>query len=212
MKIEWLGYCCTFITSGENTVLLDPYDNSLGLDALRKKARVVVATAPHAWHNNIGAAGSDAIIINQPGEYETGGIFFTLIPLLSNSTLGQKNMPASILKMQIEGLNVVYAGSLKFPIPTEIEDELGQVDILILPVGGGDLAKAEEAAKLVREIEPRAVVPVAFAQDKIKAKLGTVAAFLSEAGLKAGPAEDNFRVLKKDLPVEATVVKILNIV
>lgn len=209
MKIEWLGYCCTLIISGENTILIDPYDGSLGLSAVRKKARVVVSTAPHPWHNNTSAAGSDAIVIDHSGEYESGGVFFTLLPIMNGNGLGTKDQPASVLKIQAEGINLVYTGSLKMPIPPEIEDELGNVDILLLPVGGGDLANAEQATKLMREIEPRVVVPLAYAQADVKPKLGTVANFLSEAGLKASAPEDGWRVAKKDLPAETTIAKIL---
>lgn len=209
MKIEWLGYCCTLITSGDNTILIDPYDGSAGLTAVRKKARVVVSTAPHPWHDNVSAAGSEAIVINHSGEYESGGVFFTLLPIINGTGFGVKDKPASVLKIQAEGLSLVYTGVLKMPIPPAIEDELGNVDILLMPVGGGELASAEQATKLMREIEPRAVVPLAFAQAGLKPKLGAAASFLSEAGLKASAPEEGWRVAKKDLPVETTMVKIL---
>jgi len=210
MKIEWLGYCCLLITSGENTILIDPYDGSIGLPVVRKKARVVVSTVPHPWHNNASAAGSDAIVIDHSGEYETGGVFFTLLPIMNGHGLVIKDKPASVLKIQAEGINLVYTGALKMPLPPAIEDELGNVDILLLPVGGGELTNAEQATKLMREIEPRAVVPLAYAQSDLKPKLGTVASFLAEAGLKTGAPEEFWRVAKKDLPADTTIVKILS--
>ena len=89
-------------------------------------------------------------------------------------------------------------------------DNLGSVDILMIPVGGGSALEAKGANELIASIEPRIVIPMSYQIPGLKAKVGSVENFIKISGLPEEKME-KFKVAKKDLPQDETRVVILNV-
>jgi L-ascorbate metabolism protein UlaG (beta-lactamase superfamily) len=73
---------------------------------------------------------------------------------------------SAIYSVKINGVKVGVIGNVLFDKLTDKQfEELGIIDILILPVGGGGYTvDATAAAKLISQIEPKIVVPIHFAE------------------------------------------------
>ena len=88
-------------------------------------------------------------------------------------------------------------------------EELGDIDILALPVGGGNVLDSKTAADAITTIEPRIVVPMYYDTPGVKEKLGSVDAFCKQLGVCKRQDSNKLKIVKKDLPPEDMLVAVL---
>lgn len=206
MTINWYGEGCFKIVENGVTITTDPVESFTGLSAPRFKTDVVIKTlmtplSPEdekpvaANDQDATIGGSEAVVIAGPGEYEVKGIQITGWPLMKSSG---KDVLRSIFKIKTDDISVGLLGHLSAFNDPEILEELGDVDILIIPGGGEPYIKQADAAKLIRQIEPRMVIPSFFKVPGLKRKSEDVAEFLKELGMKSEPA-DKVSIKHKEL-------------
>lgn len=200
MQINWYGEGCFKIVENGVTITTDPVESFTGLSAPRFKTDVVIKTimdplTPEDPKPIAKDEDAESVLIAGPGEYEVKGIQITGWPLMKSSG---KDTLRSIFRIKTDDLTVGILGHLAEFNEPEILEELGDVDILIIPGGGEPFIKQEAAAKLVRQIEPRVVIPSFFKVTGLKRKSEDAADFLKELGLKAEPTE-KFSAKRKEL-------------
>jgi len=203
MVIQFYGVSCvrisTKVENEEVAIVTDPYDDSLGKLPKNLSADIVTLSRKgDPAYGTTDAIKGDFFLIDTPGEYEVKGIPVYGIPS-KESTLFQFN---------VEGMRIVHLGSVNTQLTDEQLDKLGDVDILMLPVGGGDVLDAKKAADLVSRIEPRSVIPMHFKMEGLKLKGEMLTPFIKESGLKT-ETMDKWKVQKKDLSNEETLLVIL---
>jgi L-ascorbate metabolism protein UlaG (beta-lactamase superfamily) len=137
-----------------------------------------------------------------PGEYEIGSVFITGI-VTRSAAHAQKNI---IYLFDYDGLKVAHLGDLdKVPTQSEIE-ALEEVNILLLPVGGGNSLNAAQAAELVSMLEPNIVVPMHYKLPGLTLELEEVDRFLKEMGVTEPTQEDSLKISLSNLPEETETV------
>jgi len=216
MVISWLGHACFKIISKYNnqdlTIITDPYDKSIGLRVPKMAADIVTVSHQHEDHNNVKAVAGNLsdmpFVIDQAGEYEIKGIAISTIKTWHDSKQGQDRGENIVYRFDIEGLSVVHLGDLGHILSDEQLEQIGNVDILMIPVGGTYTLNASSASKVVRQIEPRIVIPMHYRDEKVKLKLDSVNAFRKEMGGLA-ENEKKLKITKKNLPSEETKIIIL---
>ncbi len=207
MEIVWYGLSCFRLTErGLATVVTDPYEPSLGLPALKLKADIVTVSHDAPGHNYLKAVKGERRSIAGPGEYEIGGVFITGIRMEPRDSKKNGSKSNTLYVFDFEGLTVAHLGDLAYvPTQSQIED-LGAVDIALVPVGGGGALGASEAAEVVSLIEPSIVVPMHFKTGKEELKLTPVARFLSEMGISKADALPLLKATKSGLSDETQVI------
>jgi L-ascorbate metabolism protein UlaG (beta-lactamase superfamily) len=95
-------------------------------------------------------------------------------------------------------------------LTTEQLEEIGDVDILMVPVGGGESIVSKDALKIMEQIEPKLVIPMYYKVSGLKEKLEDVSDFLKSLGIKALPAIDKLVIKKKELSEEEAKIIVLN--
>lgn len=204
MTINWYGEGCFKIVENGVTITTDPVESFTGLSAPRFKTDVIIRTimnplshedAKPISSQDPAADGEGVVVIAGPGEYEVKGIQITGWPLMKSSG---KDTLRSIFRIKTDDMTVGLLGHLAEFNEPEILEELGDVDILIIPAGGEPFIKQDPAAKLVRQIEPRVVIPSFFKVPGLKRKSDDASDFLKEVGLKAEPVE-KFSAKHKEL-------------
>jgi L-ascorbate metabolism protein UlaG (beta-lactamase superfamily) len=101
----------------------------------------------------------------------------------------------TIYQVKLEQMNLVFLGALGSPdIETSILGELGDIDILFVPVGGGDVLEAPQASKLGVKLEARLVIPMHYDAAALKA-------FLKEEGVEDTKPQDKLTIKKKEVMV-----------
>jgi L-ascorbate metabolism protein UlaG (beta-lactamase superfamily) len=207
MDIVWYGLSCFRLTErGLASVVTDPYDASVGLPPLKLKADIVTVSHEAPGHSNLKAVKGERWSIDGPGEYEFGGVFITGIRMETKDAKKSERKANTIYVFDFEGLTVVHLGDLAYvPTQGEIED-LGAVDIALVPVGGGNAFSPGQAAEVISLIEPSIVVPMHYKAGKEDLKLGTVGKFLSEMGLSHVAPIPVLKVSKSGLSEDTQVV------
>lgn len=210
MQIFWHGLTCVRIEAEhgdrEATLVTDPYDSSSGLRFPRTLAPSVVALSHQdAERFPLDAFTSKPFLIAEPGEYEVNGIFAYSMPL--KHAEGEKSQ-ALMYRFEIEGMTVGFLGGMRRALNEEEVNRLGSIDILLIPVGGGEFATAKQAAETITAVEPRIVIPLAHQVEGLKKELGTADAFCKELVCKRENA-NKLKISKKDLPAEDLMVMVL---
>ena len=203
MEITWYGLSC-FRLSGRGlaSFVTDPYDNSTGLPVLKMRGDVVTISHDSRGHNYAAAVSGRRHALTGPGEYEIGGVFVTGI-----ATNEKDSSLANVLFVFNFGdVTVAHLGDMAI-VPTQTKIEaLEQVDVLLVPVGGGKSLNAAQAAELVSMLEPRIVVPMHYSIPGLKIELNDVDRFLKEMGVNKPEEEATLRVNRAALSEETQVV------
>ena len=201
MDITYLGAGAVKLSGKSINVVSDPFGESAGLGKISTKADVVTMSRLE----DLGRVASE-MVIDAPGEYEIKGAVITGVPArLHLDESGYRGTAYSIL---IDGVNVVVTGDIAGKLDEDQIENLGQVDVLILPVGGHGLTlDSEGAASVVTQIEPSYVIPVHYDDGVTKYPMPQdgVDVFLKEMGANPEP-EARLRVNPKEAPAETQVV------
>ncbi len=209
MEITWYGLSCFRITQRRlATVVTDPFDPGAGLTLPKLRADIVTISQDKAGHNNLKGIRGERRALLGPGEYEIGGVFITGIRTKSSAKNGRKKADSSttLYVFDYDGITVAHLGNLSFvPTQAQIED-LGTVDVALVPVGGGGTLTSAKSAEVISLIEPSIVIPMHYKTGKEKAKLSKVNAFLSEMGVSKAEHLPSLKVTRSALTEETQVV------
>ncbi len=206
MQILWHGHSFFEIRTKPNKktkvkILIDPFDKSVGLPVPRIGGDLVLVTHDHHDHNNVTAVTGEPFVIDGPGEYEIKNIFIQGIPSFHDDAKGQERGRNTIYLIESEGITICHLGDLGQKELTEGQlEKIGEVDILMIPVGGNYTISAKEAAKIMSQIEPRISIPMHYALPRVKVKLDPLSKFLKVFGLKTVKPMEKLVVKEKELP------------
>lgn len=202
MKLTWYGLSCFRITQSKYaTVVTDPYGESLGLGAPQLRADVVTVSHEAKGHSNVDAVSGYEHVLDGPGEYEIGSVFIT--STASDNKINGRNV---LFLFDYGGVTVAHLGDMR-KVPTQNQIEaLEEVNVLLVPVGGGQSLNAAQAAELVSMLEPNIVIPMHYHLPQLNVELDGVDRFLKEMGVTDLEPEDNLKVYSTRLPEETEVV------
>jgi len=211
MIITWYGQACFRIQSGDKALVLDPFEKSVGLAPPNIQADVLFITHEHSDHNNIKAIKGDYFLINSPGEYEVKGIKAKGIMSYHDEEKGAKRGLNTLYLIEVEGIHILHCGDLgqDFLDDKQLE-EIGSVDILMIPVGGFFTINAKQAVGIINQIEPKIVIPMHYKIPKLSIlELDGVDKFLKEFGNEDIIAQDKISIREKDIEGEEEKTKII---
>ena len=217
MIITWYGHSCFKIQSAELVVVTDPFAKEIGLTPPRVRADVVTVTHKHFDHANAESLTGDPFVISGPGEYEVKGAYIHGIETFHDAEKGADRGMNTVYSIRVEDLTIAHFGDFgENELRPETADELGNVDILMIPVGGTYTIDAKAAAKIVKRLEPRFVIPMHYGikglSKELLSKLDGIEAFLKEMGAGAVEPVEKFTIKKKDIGTEEkTEVVVLKI-
>lgn len=208
MDITWYGHSCFRITERNwITVVTDPFSEQIGLPAPRLKGDVVTISHHEPGHNNIEAVKGNPRIIEGAGEYEIGGLFVMGIPM--HFVEGDMARPNIAYLFEYDNLTVLHLGDLAHVPDQSTIESLGEVNVLLLPVGGGNSLRASQAAEVVALVEPHFIVPMHYALPGLRVELDPLDKFLKEMGVGKVQEAETLKVTTGELPEQPQVVVLL---
>ena len=207
MEITWYGHSCFRITERSMaTVVTDPFDHAvIGYKELQLKADIVTVSTEAPGHSFLKAVKGSKWQISGPGEYEIGDVFLTGVPTGKRDK--DNNGRKMLYVFEYEGVTIAHLGDLRSVLTRKEVDALGKVDVLLVPVGGGEGLTPAKAAEVVNLIEPGIVVPMLYKTPAEKMDLGELDGFLKQMGISEQPeALESLKATKRDIPDDTRVV------
>lgn len=217
MDITWYGLSCFRIREGGITVVCDPYDQIAGLQLPKLRADVITISHARPGHSGADRVAGEPKIITGPGEYEARNVFLTGATTYHRR---RKDAPPErnvIFFIEFNDLTVGHLGDLgEVPSQSEIEElNIGEVDILLTPIGGGDTLDPTRAVEVIGMFDPKIVIPMHYRQPELQAAWATelepVDKLLRELGVSAPEPQDMLKVTKSSLPEETQVALLRSI-
>jgi L-ascorbate metabolism protein UlaG (beta-lactamase superfamily) len=167
MKIQWFGQSCFCVTAKNGTkIVTDPYSKKFGkLAGFRLPeldADIVTVSHDHGDHNNAGAIKGDFVHIKDPGAFSQEDIGIKGVQTFHDNVSGKKRGKNIVYNFRIDGLNVCHCGDLGHLLSLEQIKEIGNVDILLLPIGGRAVLDASGATEVMKQLNPTIVIPMHY--------------------------------------------------
>lgn len=206
MEINFLGHSCFRIKGKRAIILTDPYPPDLGYSLGKPTARIVTVSHPHPSHSYVKGVGGEPKLVAGPGEYEISGVLILGITTFHDAEGGKKRGKNTIYLMEVDGVTVCHLGDLGQVLTAEQVEELDKVDVLLLPVGGVSTIDATMAAEVIRQVEPKVVVPMHYKTPVLNRELGSVDKFLKEMGVEQTVPQPKLSLLPSSLPLSTQVV------
>jgi len=183
MELTYHGHSCVRLRGRDITVVIDPPQATL--PGLAKGTQgLIVRTEGSTDPERLRARDGEVQEVAGPGEFEIAGV----------AILGLPAGDTTVMRVTVDDIRVVAAGRLRRQLTEDEIDGLGHVDVLVVPVGGGDALGAIDAAKLVNALEPSIVVPARYGTGA-GGEYDTVGKFAKEMGLAEGSWEPQPRLV-----------------
>ena len=188
MDITFLGHSSFRLRGKDASLITDPFDPQMvGLAYPKVEADIVTVSHEHSDHNKIDLVKNVSRVISGPGEYEIKGISVIVISSVHDDKKGALRGSNTIYIIEIDKLRLVHLGDLGHKLLNDIFSDFGEIDVLIVPVGGEYTIGVSDAVEVVQSIEPEIVIPMHYRlpgmDEKTFGKLSKVDEFLSQVGL-----------------------------
>ncbi len=205
MQIQFFGLSSFKISSKEATIITDPFNRESGLTSPRGAAELVMlAEKNNELYTTISGVSGEPFIIDDPGGYDIKNVAVTGIPLKQD-----EGRHVTVFYIETEDIRILNLTHIReFTMKENDLEGLGDIDILILPVGGNSVMTPKLAAQVVADIEPKIVIPSHHQTDGLKLPYEKLEVFLKETGLKHESME-KLSMKKKDMTMENTSIIVL---
>ncbi len=204
MIITHHGGQCFKVSFGDTTLAFDPISKKSKLSPVKFGSDVAFISMHHPdfeGAEQVALGNKQPFIIDGPGEYEVGEV--TARGFGMKTTYDKKEHFNTIYQVRLEGMNIVFLGALSEPdIDSKILSELGDIDILFVPIGGGDVLEVPQASKLAIKLEAKLVIPMHYDATSLDA-------FLKEESAKEVKPVDKLTLKKKDVALMTGDIAVL---
>ncbi|MHA1409453.1 MAG: MBL fold metallo-hydrolase [Candidatus Odinarchaeia archaeon] len=210
VKITWLGHAC-FAVEGENVVVVtDPHDGKgIGLKPPSIKGDIILVSHGHYDH----ADGvplvkkEDSVVLQEfVGEKEVKGVKIKGIRSYHDLSQGKERGINVIYVFEVDGLKFAHLGDLGHVLGSDAVEEIGQIDVLFIPVGGTYTIDHSGATKLYNEIKPKIAIPMHFKTEGLTLPLTKVDTFLAGKQEAKRLGVNQLEVSKETLPENSEII------
>jgi L-ascorbate metabolism protein UlaG (beta-lactamase superfamily) len=179
MQVEWYGQSAFRLSAGGTTVFIDPFGDMSGLGSRGLEftytpisgvdADLLLVTHEHRDHNAVEVIGRDPTVIRSTaGKLESPIGEVLAVASEHDEAAGTERGPNTIFVFELDGKRVAHFGDFgQAALRPEQANAIGDVDVLILPVGGGPTVGGEPAAAIVRRLRPRVVIPMHYRTEAV---------------------------------------------
>ncbi|MFB3881819.1 MAG: MBL fold metallo-hydrolase [Armatimonadota bacterium] len=211
MKIRFLGHATFLITAAGKRIVTDPYEpggfgGAIGYGPLTEPADLVTISHAHADHNYVGMVPGDPRVISQPGQEQHGGVLFRALTTHHDANRGAERGSNTVWVLEAEGLTLCHLGDLGHGLAAEDCVALGDINVLLVPVGGTFTIDAKGAAAVVNRLRPNIAIPMHYRTPKTKLNLAPVDSFLSGKAKVRQVAGSDLEVSANSLPEPTEIV------
>jgi L-ascorbate metabolism protein UlaG (beta-lactamase superfamily) len=205
VDVTWHGQSCFRLRGKGAVVVTDPYPPALG-PKLKLEANLVTVSHEHENHGHVQSVREATYVIDGPGEYEVAGVTVQGLPTFHDNEKGARHGRNTVYVIELDDVRVCHLGDLGHTLSDDALETLGNIDVLLVPVGGGAALDGAAAAEVVRQVEPRYVVPMHYGHPSLRGDLQPVDRFLKEMGVAEAEPQAKLAVQSSSVEGETKVV------
>ncbi len=197
IKVEYFGKFCFKVRGKHASVVVDPFLDEGKLDLPERKADLILITEESEDHSYVEGVRDYKYVVSGPGEYEVEDI----------QVFGGQANGSTFYQFKVDDVSFLHLGTLSELLTDEQLSDLGETDVLFVPVGGVGTIGPEKAAEIVAQVEPRYAVPMNYQMDyEGMEKLAPVEKFIEEMGEEMDKRPELKIKSNTTLPEETEVV------
>lgn len=176
MKVRWLGHSCFLLTAASgSTLLTDPYDSAAYPGTLLYRPLddppgiapdVVTVSHGHKDHGNLEALSGMPEIVRTPRARQASGFSIRGVESFHDIEHGALRGENVMFVIEADGFAVCHLGDLGHELEADQVEAIGEIDLLMIPVGGNFTIDAATATTVWRQLSPRITIPMHYRNDK----------------------------------------------
>ena len=163
MQITWYGHSCFLLTADNRySILTDPCDRETGYELHDIVCDAVTVSHDHHDHNCLSSVAGSPLVIRTPGEHQAGEVIVTGFSSYHDDAKGAHRGENIVFLYQIDDLKVLHLGDLGHMLSDEVIQKIGDVDILLAPIGGVFTINAKTATELADRLNAKVLIPMHY--------------------------------------------------
>ena len=165
MKVKWLGHACFLITADNGLkIITDPYIEGSGLkySPIDESADIATVSHDHFDHNNVSAVKGKPDVVKGSGTKTVKGIQFKGVATYHDEAKGGQRGDNVVFCFTVDGVNICHLGDLGHRLSKEEIAQIGDIDVLLIPVGGFFTIDAKVASQVCEDLKPKVIIPMHF--------------------------------------------------
>jgi L-ascorbate metabolism protein UlaG (beta-lactamase superfamily) len=206
MELQYFGANAIKISTKKASIVVDDNLAALGLKTIVSEKDIALYTS-----KLIEPTKNAHFVINLPGEYEVSDA--SIQGVAAQAHMDQdEGRTAVMYRIILEDIRIAVVGHIHPNLTDDELESLGTIDILFVPVGGnGYTLDGVGAHKVIKDIEPKIVIPTHYADPKINYEVPQtdLEEALKGVGIEASERLDSLKI--KDIePTDTTKLIVLN--
>lgn len=208
MKIKYLGHASFLITSDKGVkIITDPYkpgcfNNGIRYSPINEPSDIVTISHEHDDHNETKIQGNP-VFVRGAGKKNIKDVTITGIDVYHDESQGKERGKNTIFNMSIDEMNIVHLGDIGHALSTADVQKIGNVDVLLVPVGGYFTVDAKLADDIIKTLKPKVIIPMHFKTSKCGFPIAPVDDFTRNKAYKKVDGE--IAIEKGGLPPNPTI-------
>lgn len=202
MELQFYGGNCLTLSNRQLRIVIDDYLDSYGKKSIVKDGDLALFTTDHK-----DLSIKPQLLIDHPGEYEVGGV--SVYGIAAKAHMDESGKNATMYKIIIDDVRYLITGHVYPELSERQLEEIGAVDVMIVPVGGnGFTTDPVGALKLVKEVEPKIIVPTHYHDDALNFEVPAqpLESALTGLGLEVKETTEKLKLKSTDIGELAQVI------
>lgn len=184
MKLKWLGHASFLVTSDTGLrIVTDPYSTGSGTGInyapVSEPADIVVVSHDHFDHNAVASVPGKPEVVTGSGTKSLRGVQFKGTATYHDESQGRDRGSNTVFCFTIDGIKLCHLGDLGHKLTPQQIADIGEVDVLLVPVGGFFTIDAKVATQVCDDLKPRVIIPMHYKTPKCDFPIAGVDEFLS---------------------------------
>lgn len=200
MRIKWLGHSCFKISSRNGIrIVTDPFDDNLGYRIPSVETDIVTVSHGHYDHNFVDCLNGEFEIIDKVGDFNVKDIPIRGIHTFHDDEEGAKRGGNIVYTFVVDDIKICHLGDLGHLLTPSQLEMIGDIDVLLIPVGGMYTISADKAVEVIKQLNPAVVVPMHYKTKALRLNLDPVEGFEQLMGKVEKPVQQVVEIKKDEL-------------
>ncbi len=203
LQIRWHGHACFELTN-DLTIVTDPHDGkSIGLPPPSVAGDIILVSHDHFDHNSVKSVEKEgAKIVADDRKRTISNVQINGFMSYHDESKGEKRGKNIIFKFNYDGITFCHLGDLGHELDEKTAEQIGDIDILFIPVGGTYTIDSKQAWNVVNMIKPKITIPMHYKLEGLSLPIASVDSFLEKNMDKVLKVGNEIDIEKDELPKE----------